>query len=441
MGRPVRKTFNGTIAEYVHSQIVKHARLTGLVLFLVSLTVFIASIKFATDRHVRGTCAKVNDSARILVETSQIESYQPYFDEVALKLKRDLQLDSLEVMKGLPPASWHQYSLGACSINWRSDLKVGFFSPTHWAGETVYVRAIITPRLIRSDLILFMIAVCLVLFASYYFGARSFLRNIDKKISEPIHGIWEWLSTGKKPSDLDIKEISNLWQSLVEYKELLTLRNRMLLAKEYYHEVKAPAFYQYNQLKWLTTIEDPSKQKAIIADTLAKAEDLIQQMEKALKKIATDDYGRHPKTINFAELVRQSDRKYIAQDPVNIVGDKTLIKTMLNNLYANALDACGDTRLVETTLAVESEHVVLTIKNPVPKGTSIDTEAIFVSGFTSKIGGTGLGLPLCQHIAELHKGLIRAEFSSEAGSFKVIAVFPKDKEDHDAKARQDIVLS
>ena len=437
MGKRRDRTANYTITQFISSQFAKQAVFTGLVLLLVSVIVFSASIKFSTDRYARGICSDVSQSARILVETSRLDTYQPFHQEIATKLKNQHGLASIEVVDQLPPDGWQHYSLGHCTIEWQPDFTVAFFAPTNWADKAVYVRGVISPKFIRSDLIIFIFAVCLVLFASYFFGTRSLLRNINDRISGPLHEVWEGLRSGKKPAHLDLKELQDLWNSLVEYKELLMVRNRMLLAKAYYHEIKSPAFYQYNQLKLMTLVDDPLEQKRLISGTLKQADELILQMEKALKKIATDDYARHPKPIDLVFFIKQRDAKFQIMPPVFITGDKTLIKTLLQNLYNNAIEACGNMKLVKTSLTMEAGEVVLSITNPVENGIDIDTTMIFTSGFTSKIDGTGLGLSLCRHIVDLHAGKIEAIFSPERRTFKIVVRFPKIEEQKDAPTEQN----
>ena len=436
MGRQRHKAADNTIAQYLRALFARQARLTGLLILIISILVFIASIKFSTERYARTVCNEIEDSARILVETSQMKSYEGYFRNIASKLENQLSISEVGIAKELPNLNWSHYSIGSCSLQWRNDLKAAVFSPSFWAGDPIYVSGVITPKFFRSDLIMFMIAICIVLFSSYYIGTRSFLRKINRKITDPIQDIWNGLRTGNKPSNLEIKEINDLWNSLVEYKKLLSVRNRMLLAKEYYHEVKSPAFYQFNQLKRLTVIDDPEKQKSIVSETIEKADELIGQMEKALKKIATDDFAKNPRVVDLSALVGQKDSKFRRSAPIKILGDKTLVKTLLNNLYGNAIDACGDIKLVQTDLIYTSDEVVLSIKNPVEKGSEIDTSMIFVSGFTSKANGTGLGLSLCQHIVEIHAGRISAEYLPEKNSFEIIVRFPRGGE-LDVAAKQN----
>lgn len=427
MGKQDHETTGNTIANYISSQFSRHAKYTSIVLLIISSIVFVASVKFSTDRYVRALCDDVGHSARILVETSQLDTYKDYYADVTDKLKKQLYLSSINVVQEIPKESLNHYSLGHCSIHWRKDFKAAFFTPTYWAGKTLYVQAVMTPKFVRTDLMMFIIAVCLVLFVSYFFGTRSLLRNIHGKITDPIHDIWKGLKTGSKPSNLEIKEISELWTSLVEYKELLLLRNRMHLAKEYIHEIKSPVFFQYNQLKRLSILEDHSQQKKFIADTILKADELITQMEKALKKIATDDYAKHPKPIDLASLVTQKDSKFQLVSSIFISGDKTLIKALLQNAYNNAIDACGSIKQVETSLRSEASKVILSIKNPVPNESNVDTNMVFVSGYTTKTVGTGLGLSISKNIVEIHGGRIEAFFSKESRIFELVIHFPESK--------------
>ena len=102
MGRQKCKTFDDTITKYVRTQFIKQAAYTGLLLFVVSIVVFAASVKFSTDRYVRGLCAEVGQSARILVETSQMKSYEGYFADIVRRLQDQLKIDDLSFLSNSP---------------------------------------------------------------------------------------------------------------------------------------------------------------------------------------------------------------------------------------------------------------------------------------------------------------------------------------------------
>jgi len=425
MGRKETKTDSDTIADYLRSQIARQARITAYVLFFVACVVFIASIKFATDRYARGICHDLSESSRILVETSQLESFHSYFDDIQIKLKDQLRVRNIEVLDNTPQLSWNHYSLDRCSLLWHSALEATIFSPTSWAGQAKYVTATINPRLLRTDLLTLILAICGVLFASYYMGTRTILRNINRKISEPVHQIWDGLRTGTTPTNLEIKEIKDLWQSLLEYRELLTIRTRMMITKAYHHELKSPAFYLFNQIKRIAGLKSLQEKNWLIAETLKEGEQSLDQLHKAMKKIATDDFARHPKTIDLGELIRQRDGRFKPSCTYSILGDKTLIKTLLSNLYDNAIAACENPRLVSSEVRYDFNDIVLTVTNPVNHSDPIDTDRIFASGFTrEKANGTGVGLSLCQYIVELHHGKINASYSESSKIFKIELRFP-----------------
>ena len=435
MGQNKDKADKRTIAEHLSLLFKRQAAATGVVLVFVSLLVFAASIKFSTDRHVRRICAEMHTSARLLVETNFHKSYKPYHKEIVDGLQRNLGIKNLDVLHQLPKDGFGFYSLGHCFVQWISPSEVAFFAPTHWAGDDIYVRGYITPRFFRSDLLLFMLVITLVLVGSYFLGTRFLLRNIQDRVSNPIHEMWEGLKSGKQPANLDVKEIRDLWISLAEYKELLDLRLRMQLAKQYYHEVKSPAYYQYNQLKRLTLVDDPKKHRGIIESTMKRADVLIAEMEKTLSKIARDDYARFPKKVNLEKIFSSKANLEVKGDPF-AYGDKTHFQTLIKNLYSNAVEACGDAKKVHSRIETDGDEIILAMSNPVPAGKEIDTDMIFVSGFTGKINGTGMGLSLCRLIVQLAKGSIKATFNKQIQIFEVVVRLPSGKREIHAPEQQ-----
>ncbi|MFK7824760.1 MAG: ATP-binding protein [Oligoflexales bacterium] len=442
MGQDKNETYQGTISEYLSSQFKRLALVTTVLLGCLCIFVMVASVKFSTDRYVRHVCSKMLGSSRTLVQTSQLEAHQAYFKEIAANLDKRFDIRELHVINTRPQRSLTHYSLGQCSVEWQSDLQVALYLPSHWEGAKIYVKGFIAPKFFRSDLMAFITFVCLLLVACYYIGTRKIIKGVQCKISDPLHDVWNSLSSGnepKKPENLEIRELDELWTSLTDYKKLVLLRNRMLLAKEYYHEVKAPTFYQYNQLRKLSLISDPQQKNELISDTLDQAQLLIEQMGKALKKIATDDYAKFPRRVNLEKIFGPREANIeVTEDPF-VIGDKTLLKTLIQNLYANAVEACGEKNRIKIKIHQESEIVYLSLKNPVLESTAIDTERIFESGFTSKINGTGLGLSLCKHIVEIHKGTIKAKHCQNDHYFEMLVGLPAAKGTVHAPKQQDAI--
>lgn len=97
--------------------------------------------------------------------------------------------------------------------------------------------------------------------------------------------------------------------------------------------------------------------------------------------------------------------------PVRI--DRRLIKQALQNLIRNAQEAMPDGGVLEFQVFPEESSIVLEI---IDNGIGIPEHArenIFSAFFSTKPGGSGLGLPTVRKIVEAHGGTIRCE--SEAG--------------------------
>lgn len=99
--------------------------------------------------------------------------------------------------------------------------------------------------------------------------------------------------------------------------------------------------------------------------------------------------------------------------PLRASVDSKLIKQALLNLMLNATQAMSGGG--ELMLAVErqGEQVVLSVTDTGPGIAAEDLARIFEAYYTTKKGGTGLGLPMTRRIVEEHGGSVRVQ--SEIG--------------------------
>lgn len=132
---------------------------------------------------------------------------------------------------------------------------------------------------------------------------------------------------------------------------------------------------------------------------------------------------------------RQSVRLYVTPADESVVAevDGPLVKQAVLNLLLNALQAMGEpneqsgTREIylRTEIAADGDHREARLRvADTGKGMDADTMAsIFKPYFTTKSGGTGLGLPTSRRIVEEHGG--RIEVHSELGrGTEFTLVFP-----------------
>jgi nitrogen fixation/metabolism regulation signal transduction histidine kinase len=125
-------------------------------------------------------------------------------------------------------------------------------------------------------------------------------------------------------------------------------------------------------------------------------------------------------------VVRLETRKKIVIVPgpsLAIQGDKDQLEQLLINLVRNAVDAAqetgGEVRIGWRRSATRLEVWVEDEGPGIP-----NTANLFVPFFTTKQGGTGIGLVLCRQIAEAHGGRIAIENRNQAPGVRARLFLP-----------------
>ena len=104
----------------------------------------------------------------------------------------------------------------------------------------------------------------------------------------------------------------------------------------------------------------------------------------------------------------------------------TALEQLLINLVRNAVDAALETTGgVELSWSVVANqlHVVVADEGP---GLPVDTGNLFVPFYTTKPGGSGIGLALCRQIAEGHGGTLTLENSPDGTGARAQLSIPLD---------------
>ena len=115
----------------------------------------------------------------------------------------------------------------------------------------------------------------------------------------------------------------------------------------------------------------------------------------------------------------------IQPQDIQLTADRTQIEQTLINLIKNAWDACCDTPHPNVEIDVrknEYQKPVITVSD---NGYGIlpnVMDKIFVPFFTTKTGGSGIGLTICRQIMNLHRGSISIESEVDKGT-KVVLRF------------------
>jgi signal transduction histidine kinase len=96
--------------------------------------------------------------------------------------------------------------------------------------------------------------------------------------------------------------------------------------------------------------------------------------------------------------------------------DKKLLRVALSHLLRNAVEAThpGGTVLVRTSM--DKDHVILVIQDTGRGMAPEVVDRVFIPFYTTKIGGTGLGMVFVRQIVDEHRGSISLESKSGRGT-------------------------
>jgi signal transduction histidine kinase len=101
-------------------------------------------------------------------------------------------------------------------------------------------------------------------------------------------------------------------------------------------------------------------------------------------------------------------------------GDEAKLKTALRNVVANAVEAVGARGELEVAIGRRGDVLAVSVRDTGPGMSRETAERIFDLYFSTKEGGTGLGLPIAKKIVEEHGGAIRV--ASEPGRGTTVTI-------------------
>jgi len=167
----------------------------------------------------------------------------------------------------------------------------------------------------------------------------------------------------------------------------------------------------------LRKIETISKETDRLADTLNDFLRYAGRME--LHRVRCDvneilddliDFFR-PQALSKQVQIRQS----LSKEPVMCRVDGDLLKQAFLNLFINAAQAMegnGSGEIIVRS-AIKAGQAEIEVIDTGPGISAKEQEKIFNAYYTTRAGGSGLGLPTCRRIIEEHDG--RIELDSEPG--------------------------
>lgn len=208
------------------------------------------------------------------------------------------------------------------------------------------------------------------------------------------------------------------------------------------HELKTPIAVSRLNLETLQKYQlDKEKEEKLLKMTLQEILRLDNLINNILisSQLEANRYRIHKENTNLSELVRQTCGQFSSRYPfrkleeqietdIEVNGDKVLLKLLLSNLLENAHKYSPAEGKISVSLFSENQQAILQIAD---EGEGIPDEEkknIFKKFYrigsekTRKTQGTGLGLFISKKIVRDHKGNIRVEDNSPAGSKFIIQI-------------------
>jgi len=178
----------------------------------------------------------------------------------------------------------------------------------------------------------------------------------------------------------------------------------------------------------LTPIKSIARSLESLVEAEPRPDDWEEDMRKGLNVIATRSEALSRFMSSYARLAKLPPPKFAAIEmnsllhrvvqleqrmhlffeegpPLTIQGDTDQLEQALINLVRNGVDAAAETGgrvFVRFELGQSTVSVIVRDEGP---GIS-NTANLFVPFFTTKRGGSGIGLVLCRQIAEAHSGSV-----------------------------------
>lgn len=170
----------------------------------------------------------------------------------------------------------------------------------------------------------------------------------------------------------------------------------------------------------------------IMIEELDRANSILTEFLSLAKNKSVELYKRNLNTIveTMMPLIRADSLQMgrnveLKLQPIpNVLLDEKEIRQMVLNLVRNGLEATINNGMVTIETFQDNDQVVLAIKD---QGEGIPSELrehIGTPFFTTKDGGTGLGLPVCFSIAKRHNAQISFETGSAGTIFYVRFAVP-----------------
>ena len=301
-----------------------------------------------------------------------------------------------------------------------------------------------------------------LVFISFFFIAAVLV--VAKGIGDMILNPIKRLLTGTREVSLGNLKVSIDYNKQDEMKTLINGFNTMVkslrkhqqeladiskkiawaeMARKVAHEIKNPLTPIQLSAEHILTVYEDNKEG--FEKVLKESTSYIVTEVENLRKIAQDFLETSKKgtlqkeTLNLKETVKETIGPYksilseritfketFQKQDMFFFGDKAKIKTVFRNILTNAIESIKGKGVIEIKASSKNDEIHLEISDTGQGIKKNMLDEIFKPYFSTKEGGTGLGLPIAKKILEDHRGSITASPNTPSG-LKISITLKKTK--------------
>lgn len=194
--------------------------------------------------------------------------------------------------------------------------------------------------------------------------------------------------------------------SLIQNLEYIA--NQEIIEKEDQQDMKESLMIISSKSKQLLNFVDDYRQVAELPKPVFKTISLTYIVESALNFLKPEFEKNNITVINSLE-------NHV------VSADEKMIERCLINLYLNAMYAVFETseKIIKTDIKKTNKRIILSVED---SGAGIQKEIqdkIFLPFFTTRSGGSGIGLTLTKSIIEAHKGYLNYKPLEQGSRFEI----------------------
>jgi signal transduction histidine kinase len=179
--------------------------------------------------------------------------------------------------------------------------------------------------------------------------------------------------------------------------------------------------------------DDPAgKWAACIAQEAKRLEQMVEHFE-SLAQRKEIFFGQDNLNLLTQEILEVLKPEFVSHHlnlvtfyhpaPIYLRINKHLVKAALSHLLRNAIEATPPRGEIRVTTSLEHTYAVLTVEDTGRGMPQEVVEEVFVPFYTTKIGGSGLGMVFVRQIVDEHRGQISLDSQMGRGT-KVTIRFP-----------------